>query len=378
MKPEHSPIGASSMYRWAVCPGSIRESVGKEQAESIYAKEGTEAHKYAAEWLKELFTLGKLSRKEKGEMYDAVAVYVQWVWNNFRSEDGDVLLVEHGFDLSAIYPGCYGKADVVIWKPKARRLIVGDFKYGAGILVSVLDNLQMQYYALGAMVDTKYPAEIVEMVIIQPRFEGVDPIRSQVIDAIDLYDFATDLQRFAKATEDPNAPLVPGEHCRFCPAAPTCPELHNQTTEIAKLEFSSALSYDPMKLKKALDMKPAIQAWLKNLDEFAYREAEAGRCAPGYKLVEKRPRREWIDEEAVRKELKSLGIKVNQIMTEPELKSPAQLEKIIAPSKIAHLIKSESSGHALVPEDDKRPAVKPSAKEEFKYQITMDGTDGSK
>jgi len=202
------------------------------------------------------------------------------------------------------------------------------------------------------------------MEIVQPRVEHpAGPIRSEEIDAIDLYDFSVDLIKYAKATEDPNAPLVAGEHCRFCPAAPTCEELHKQTQITAVTEFRADLSYDPDMLKKALDSRPAIQAWIKAVDEFAYREAEAGRCPPGYKLVDKRPTRKWRSESDAIEALEMLG--VDQMYKPPALKTPAQIEKITAKGAIDSLVEKVSSGHTLVPEEDPRPGVKPSAQEEF-------------
>src|SRR5690242_1931335 len=43
----HSSIGASSMYRWSVCPGSVNLSQGIHAPSSRYAAEGTCAHSLA-------------------------------------------------------------------------------------------------------------------------------------------------------------------------------------------------------------------------------------------------------------------------------------------------------------------------------------------
>ncbi|MCH8328897.1 MAG: DUF2800 domain-containing protein, partial [Nanoarchaeota archaeon] len=43
-RPIHSKIGASSMYRWSNCPGSVKLSEGMTSESSIYAIEGTAAH----------------------------------------------------------------------------------------------------------------------------------------------------------------------------------------------------------------------------------------------------------------------------------------------------------------------------------------------
>lgn len=369
---KHSKIGASSMYRWSACPGSVRLCEGIESKSSVHAAEGNVAHDVAEDLLLGCPSpvVGEVA-KEAGhdiaitaEMLEAVSIYVAFVRGLVGP--GDVLHIERSFDLSAIHPGCFGTADCVIWKPKEKRLIVVDYKHGAGIPVEAAGNPQLRYYGLGALLETKYPAETVELVIVQPRCEYAGgAIRSEVIDAIDLLDFAADLKDYALATEKPDAPLVPGDHCRFCPAAPTCSALRDKAQEVAKLEFSFDLSYDPQKLKLALDSREVIKAWLKALDEFAYAEAEAGRMPPGYKLVAKRPTRKWRSEGEVVQRLQEVGIQQAVMFETPALKSPAQLEKVVDKKLLADMIISESSGHTLVPESDKRPPVKVGAKEEF-------------
>ncbi|SOD41361.1 DUF2800 domain-containing protein [Nitrosovibrio sp. Nv4] len=185
-----------------------------------------------------------------------------------------------------------------------------------------------------------------------------------MIDAIDLLDFKTDLKDYALATEKPDAPLVPGSWCGFCPAAGTCPSLQNKAQAVAKMEFSPVLSYDPAKLKLALDSREVVKAWLKAVDEFAYAEAEAGRTPPGYKLVAKRATRKWRNEGDAMTALQGKGVATSAFM-ETAIKSPAQLEKLLGKGFIDELVVAESSGHTLAPESDKRPSVKPNAKEEF-------------
>lgn len=119
------------------------------------------------------------------------------------------------------------------------------------------------------------------MTIVQPRCPHKDgPIRSETIDVIDLMDFATELIEYAKATEDPNAPLHPGDHCGFCAAAGICPALRERATETAKQVFAPSLPYDAAQLAETLRWLPVLEAWAKNTREFAYAEAEAGRVPP--------------------------------------------------------------------------------------------------
>ena len=353
------------MYRWSACPGSVRLCEGIESKSSSYAQEGTLAHDVAAKALQS----GKYAAQlcADVEMAEAVQVYVSYVWEHCTTGySNDRLWIEHRFDLSFVHPGLFGTADAVIWKADEQLLIVVDYKHGAGIHVKVEGNPQGLYYALGALLTMNLPAKRVRIVVVQPRCgaEG-EKIRSWEIDAVDLLDFQADLIAYARATESPDAPLVPGEHCRFCPAAATCPALASRAQSVARLEFKQSLPYDPAQLKLALDSREAVKAWLKAVDEFAYAEAEAGRTPPGYKLVAKRANRKWRSEgEAIEYLQDVLGVKP-EVMFERSLKSPAQLEKVVEAKMFADHVVKESSGHTLVPEDDKRPAVKVSAAAEF-------------
>lgn len=368
MTQAHSLIGASSMYRWSVCPGSVRMSKGIVGKSSSYAEEGTEAHELAAQCLRAGKNAWELA--DDAEQCEAVQVYLDYV--NGLKGDSYALLVEHRFDLSSVHPGCFGTADAVVYHPNEKLLIVVDYKHGAGIAVEAKGNPQLRYYALGALLTTNFLVNRVRMVIVQPRCNHpAGPVREDEIDAIDLFDFRADLIGYAKATEDANAPLRAGDHCRFCPAAGSCPELHKQATAVAKLEFTPALPYDPKALSAALDKRDVVKAWLKNLDEFAYREAEAGRVPPGYKLVDKRATRDWRSEGDAALKLQDIAGLTEQQLYEPRsIKSPAQIELVLggakkAPAWFAPLVKKESSGKTLVHESDARPATKPTAALEF-------------
>lgn len=379
----HSPIGASSMDRWSKCPGSVRLSKDIESKSSVYAEEGTLAHALGAQWLstgkepnwipeaKAFLTRDKKEaspqdiRKLADELQDSVTVYYEYVAPKQLTH---TVYIEHGFDLSSVWPGCFGTADAVIWDAKNRHLEVVDYKHGAGVFVSAVNNPQLRYYGLGALMDLKLPAKTLTLTIVQPRYESPEgQIRSETLETMELLDFVADLQMYAKATEDPKAPLNPGDWCRWCPAgqAQACPELTARTRAIAKQEFTQGQVYDAATLKSALDSREFVKAWLKTLDEFAYGVLEAGGEIDGYKLVAKRPTRKWKDESQAEIALHNYAGKVD--LFEPKtLKSPAQMEKLIKDKEVlAPLIESISSGHTVVEESDKRPAVKSSAKQEF-------------
>jgi len=232
-------------------------------------------------------------------------------------------------------------------------------------------NYQLQIYALGGLMEiAKYMeggVKNVTMTIVQPRIECEEgPIRSWTQPVSALLKFADRAAKAASRTRDANAPLVPGEpQCTFCPARHCCPELEKVQHSLVAAEFSETLPYDPMKLKAALDARELVKARIKALDEFAYAEAERGVEIPGYKLVAKRGVRKWTDDIQV---VTWAAGKALTPFEEPKLKSPAQLEKGLSKEEKAELndmTVTVSSGHTLVPESDKRPAVHKALATEF-------------
>jgi hypothetical protein len=377
----HSKIGASSYSRWSKkhggCPGSVRLSEGLPNIESEYAKEGTFAHLVGSTILENYFYGKKAPVPDcSKEMLDAVMVYVNFIKKEVLSSADlpkkEHILIEHRFNLEAIHPGLFGTGDAVIYFPGRKKLMVVDYKHGAGIAVDVEENLQLQYYGLGAMLSTGFPVETVELVIVQPRCEHEDgQIRRWEFSAVDIIDFSADLADDAAATADPAAPLNPGKHCRFCPAAPVkCPAIKEKAQALATIEFKKEVAYDPAMLAHALQLAQAAEGWISKVHEFAYGEAMHGRLPPGWKLVAKRATRKWAkaEEEIVTYMGAATKKDIEEFYEAPKLKTPAQMEKLCnkqVGEGLRQMMVSVSSGYNLVPESDPRSAVLLDAKSEF-------------
>jgi hypothetical protein len=362
----HSHIGASSMERWATCPGSVRMSRGLKSVESKYAAEGTAAHELAKNIL-ECELAGQPFHYEQDdidpETLEAVKVYTDEVLSDAKGND---VLVEEKCDLSQVHPGLFGTCDNITFVKAKKLLKVRDYKHGSGIAVEVKGNKQLRYYGLAALLSTDFPCEAVELTIVQPRCNHPDgPIRSERIASLELLEFSEELKNAALATEKPDAPLVPGDHCRFCPAAGICPAIRAKAQDLAALEFADVpgqpISVD--ELAKALEWVPVVKQWAENVDKFAYTLAQKGTKIPGHKLVAKRAVRKWTNETEVSKflEREFTPTMLRSLYDDPTLKSVAQMEKILHENqwpKLAPFISKISSGEALVPESDKRPEVK--------------------
>ena len=378
----HSFIGASGMYRWSTCPGSIRESrrTGPRPS-SVYADEGTAAHALLAHCLRQTLDpagflgwgidisewqnpkLIENANDEPGlfivddDMVAAIRVTQREVAVYLLLDPNAQIWIEHRVDLSLVHPGAFGTVDIGIWLPALRLLVIIDFKYGAGLIVDVKGNKQLRYYALGLLKNEKLPAEIVRIIVAQPRCEhpaGV--VRFEDIDVLDFIDFEDALRTYAKATEDPNAPLNPGDHCKFCDAARDCPALDKWHNSLATFEPVGA---NGRTLGEMWAMIPAVKARIAAIEEYCYQEAIAGRPPYGSKLVMKKSRRRWNDPAEIETFLREMGVPDEQIYTKPKLRSPPQMEDVLGAKALAPYIVSESSGMALVAATDRRKAVTP-------------------
>lgn len=379
--PTHSHVGASGRERWSNCPGSVRLCAPLESRSSEAAAEGSVAHEIVEAMLKgkKPHAVGEVIEHDgyripvTKEMLDFCREYKVIV--DSLCNENTVRHVEHKFHLAKLHPSLFGTADCVLWDPVRQHLDVIDFKYGAGVAVEAVGNKQGLYYGIGAMSTLKYNAKTVDVHIIQPRCEHPEgPHRMASYNALDMMDDAADLVAEVKATEAPDAPLKPGPWCRkyFCAAQAICPAQKQLAQEMAKREFAPEQPYDAEELAATLDALPIIEGWIKAVREFAYAEAEHGHCPPRYKLVEKQAREKWGPLATPALIANHFKLDVRDITSEPELKSPAQVRKLV-PGKndreraaaLAEFTVKESSGHTLVHEDDKRQGVKESAKQEF-------------
>lgn len=351
----HAKLGASSMHRWSKCPGSIRQSEGMPNTSSKYAEEGTLAHEIASAML--LNSTYKPPKDLPEDMLPAIQVYIQAIEDVRYSGSGNsTLLVEHRFHLKALRDDLFGTADAVVWSPATRVLHVLDYKHGAGHVVEVENNVQLLYYALGAVLTLNYKPKTIRIHVVQPRCpHPMGPVRSWELPVVDLLEFEGALLHYAEQTEKPDAPLVSGDHCDFCPALPTCPAVKSVALATVDTVFPDLDAYSPDELAANLEKVDLIEQWCKALRGFAYSEAERGKHIPGYKLVEKRGSRKWSDDEekTIRTIVKRAKLNPDLFFTEPKLLSPAQVEKVLKehdlkPKLIEDLTVLVSSGSKLV------------------------------
>lgn len=406
----HSRIGASTAKRWMNCPGSVAllEQVPRKPA-TKYAAEGTVAHSVAEYFLNNGITdclakdhplLGTEHEQDDftitvtNEMIEGANLYAKTIFGDMmklgllrfpphmrmykdREDIKDYLNVETSFNLKSIDDELFGTNDASVCVP-FQKLIVYDYKYGAGIPVDPIENPQLMYYALGVAeafggLDNLGLSEI-ELVIVQPRAKHDDgPVRRWTTTPERLQEFAKEVKAAVAATRKKDAPCKSGSWCRFCDAKMICNAVRDEVNKIAQMEFAPvdldtklAGKYTNMQppsvndmsaeqIASVLEKAPMVKDWITEVENKALELLKAGFPIPGYKCVAKRANRVWVNENEVVANFEPLY--GDEIYTERKLKSPAQLEKVVGKDSVKDLVTTADAGFTVAKETDKRPAV---------------------
>lgn len=117
-----------------------------------------------------------------------------------------------------------------------------------------------------------------------------------------------------------------------------------------------------------------LKKWASSFLENVNSRALKGESFPGYKLVEGKSTRTWINQDNALNTLVKAGYEKSILMTSPTLNSVAEIEKLIGKTKFkeefSDLVSRSAGKPTLVVESDKRPALNvASATDDFKDSI---------
>lgn len=367
---DHAKLSPSKRSRWALCPGSIREEAKHPDTGSgPAAVDGTHSHTLLEYCIKDglinpMTRVGDVLTDHEGEfVVDAdraarVKVAVDYIRERHDGvwardpEKGCYILSEKGVDPAYLLgrDDLSGTVDCQIVGEDWIELI--DYKDGMGV-VSAEGNVQLEQYAYGVLagyrlpVNVQYPIKRIIMTIIQPKLalKGVKAITSWERDVSDLLSNMGTIIAQAAATDDPNAPLVPGEvQCKFCRAKGSCSALAgnvmkevgvmfqpvvNQTLDVAQQSADKdPATMDDQQIRQIMEAAPLMRQLLEAVEKEALRRLEAGQAIPGLKLVHGRGSRAWaLPEDEMAENLVKMGIPRTAIY-ETKLVSPAKAEKL--------------------------------------------------
>lgn len=384
---EHALLSASSAHRWLKCSPSVRLEEEVEDNTSIYAKEGTFMHGLGELHLK--YFLGIITKAEfnkelkemkqndfyTDEIEKAVEIYVDAVIekiNEARAISTDPLvLIEERLDYSPWVKEGFGTGDVLIIADGIIEVI--DLKGGKGVAVSAIANPQMRLYALGAIngFGMLYDTQKVRMTIIQPRLDNISSDEMEVEELI----------HWGNKTVKPKADeawmgegeFKVGEHCRFCKVKAICRSRAEENMKLACMDFKPPPTLTDDEIVEVLNQIDELTKWAKDVEAYAFNQAvNEGKEWLGFKLVEGRSSRRYSNEDKVAKALLSAGFEEENIYSKSLLsltKLEKKLGKKVFEETIGDLIIKPPGKLQLVPEEDKRPAVRSSAEIDFKEEF---------
>ena len=393
------------------CPGSVREEARYPDESGAAAIDGTHSHTLLEHCIKGGLAdptnmVGVRLKDDDGEfVVDAdraarVKVAIDYIRSRMAELPFCEVLAERKVN-PAYYLGrddLSGTADVQIRAPGILEII--DYKDGMGI-VEAADNPQLELYALGALASLGVPInqptgyDVVRMTIVQPKLvvKGMPAVTTHEVKVTDLLAKLGNYVVKAAATDAPDAPLVSGDHCKFCRHKGACSALANQVmkevgvmfpqvtqpTDVIEIAQQSAnkdpATMDNDQLRQIVEAAPLMRQLLEAAEKEVQRRLEGGQTIPGLKLVHGRGSRAWaLPEEEMADKLIRMGIPKSAVYV-TKLVSPAQVEKLTwEKTKGGEKVKASLSERQLktleqeyvskvagkltvAPESDSRPAV---------------------
>lgn len=413
--PTHAALSPSKAHRYVRCPGSVRLEAQYPDVSNDAAIDGTHSHTLlqkcievglmpASMFLNETLTDHEGSFTVDAQRASRVQVALDYITSRvaaLKAKGIDVRVVTE----ERVDPKMWVERDDMSGTVDARIegvtpcefLEIIDYKDGMGVVVAE-GNEQMELYAIGAFNGQTQ----VTMTIIQPKLaaKGMSPVSSCPVDANHLFERAKVYRDAGAATENPNAPLVPGDvQCKFCKAKGGCPELLKQSAAlfapVSDSQMAGALAsfvvpkpvagslvdntitkspdaMSPVDLAEVLKAAPLARQFFEAAEAEAERRMKLGQRVPGFKLVNGRGSRAWsLPEEQIAEKLMKLGIPKGEVY-ETKLLSPAKVEKLTWKNRAGEVqslskkklsvIESEYVTHmvgkpTVAPDSDSRPAI---------------------
>ena len=362
---QHARLSPSSSSRWLSCTASVAASEQYKNTGNSAAQWGTNVHYMGEQLLKDRaivvgYRLQETDESEwftvDKEMLEVAEDYADYVRGFINKKS--VVLIEEKFDLSCISEGQFGTSDATVLNDN--HLHVFDLKTGHNI-VKAEENSQLMLYALGAVEELSdiYDIEEITLHIVQTRAGHIDSWTLSINDLLEFKEFAKTQAKAiieGKVTFNPNT-----KGCQWCPHKVDCKALKEHVEKVITGTFDDldeidgkANLIDNSHIKKILDNADLITNFIKAVQEEALIRMEEGQEIDGYKLVEAKTNRKWINEEEVEAYLSNLDDGVDYYQ-EPKLLPMSKILKILAKDKgIEKLVYKPEGKPTIAPISDKR------------------------
>lgn len=315
----HSKHSASGSSRWLNCPGSIKACESYDNSSSIFALEGTLAHMLADECITsgkeavhfidsevsdlttDVNVIDEMEKNDVGsisrEMCRHVQSYLDYVYS--FQDKSSLALSEVRVNYNHLAKDGFGTCDYAILNDGDIHIF--DLKYGM-TLVQAENNTQCMLYALGCLNDFDFLYDKVSHItihIVQPRRVNYSKWE---VSTKELLEWAECVKARVKLTLVSNPVRNAGaKQCHWCLAQSDCNVLGQYVEDVlcSDLEdltqdVDSLMLSDDDK-RRILDNKVMIEKFLKSVYNDVYGTLIGGGTFEGYKLVEGRSSRIWVD-----------------------------------------------------------------------------------
>lgn len=364
----HSPLGGSVASRFINCPGSMNliASVPEAPDDPLmeeYRETGTAAHKLASLCLQHDKDAWELAELDVGCLLNADDLIAVQVYLDYcRSLTGERFF-EEAVGLPELNQHLHGTLDYAVINDALLEIV--DYKHGVGVVVDAENNFQLLYYAFCKLMKTR-GINRVKMTIVQPRaHHWSGPVRSWEVDAHEVFQWGEKTLLPAMQEAEISTTRIPGNWCQFCSAKLYCPEALAVFDE-GRTHGSNPEVLSDERLAERFASIQVVMFVKKAIEQEVLKRALKGAQLPGVKLVQQKADRIWKDgAELIFKDKPDAW-------TDPELKSPAKVEKITGLSSLVpHWAYKPATGYVAAREDDRRHAVKlPSASDAFQQYAT--------
>ena len=384
----HAILGPSAATRWLNCTPSARFEEQVPDEESIYALEGTLAHSIAATVLSaragnwkgtqpEYLAVMDSLESQVGQFYELypeltgsfeeMYEYAE-TWAAYLCELGGDILIEQEYDLSQYVPLGFGTADATNITKKV--LYVSDLKYGSGVKVGATGNSQLMLYGLGALVkavDLGHRPETVVLTIYQPRAGGWPTWTLPVKDLLEWAEM--EVRPKALKAISGQGDFKVGTWCQFCKARTVCSAYYEKYQDVYTLfSTSDPRKMTPAQVAEVLEYGPLLAGWVEKVKAQAIADLQAGKTVQGFKLVNSKGRRGFINEDDVVDALIGADLDSEDIF-KMELRSITDLEKQLGKKRfssiLGDLVIMKPGKETIAPADDARQPVGASAADEY-------------
>ena len=352
---EHAELSMSSLARGIKCAYSVPMTRDLPRTSNEAADRGTYMHE-CAEYV---FLNGEYPEQAEGKapLTDAekeiVDLYVHYATD----------LKEKAFWLSLecrvkVNERCWGTADLLALVREDDKLILYVVDLKTGYVSVEADCYQLKGYALGSlkMVEGMADPDEIRTVIVQPK--DYPPIKEHSYHPDEVWPLEDEIDNALASADSDNPYWAVGEHCRWCPLAPTCPKMN--------AHLKSAFEDETIDLGDALHLAGIAENWAKRVRASAEEALSKGETISGWKLVQGRSIRKWKDESAY----PALEVLLREEAFEKKYISPTQAEKLVgkaafADSVLNDLVIKPEGKISLAPASDRRPAVNGTSVEEM-------------